>query len=182
MDSLKKNGTWKLAKLPANRTPITNKWIFKVKRGVDGAPDRYKARLVARGFSQRYGIDYCETYSPVAKLDTLRTVLALANQEKLVVHQMDVKTAFLNGTLTEEIFMVQPEGFEQGEGLVCRLEKSIYGLKQASRAWNERFHNFVEQRLKFKRSENDQCLYTRRIGSEKLIIVLYVDDILIAVR
>lgn len=155
MDSLLKNKTWKLMKLPEGRKTVYNKWVFKVKHRVDGAPDRYKARLVARGFSQKYGIDYSETYSPVAKLDTLRTVLAFANQKGMVVHQMDVKTAFLNGSLSEELYMDQAEGFEHGKGLVCRLEKSIYGLKQASRAWNDRFHSFVSGRLKFQRSKND---------------------------
>lgn len=180
MKSLTKNGTWTLAKLPDGRAPVSCKWVFAVKRGLDGDRVRYKARLVARGFSQRKGFDYGETYSPVAKLDTLRTVLAVANREKLVVHQMDVRTAFLNGTLEEEIFMTQPEGFEEGTDLVCRLKKSLYGLKQASRAWNERFNNFVVDRLKFERSLNDQCLYTRKDERQTLIIVLYVDDIVIA--
>lgn len=176
--SLRKNQTWTLTKLPEGRTPITNKWVFKIKRGINAKPDRYKARLVARGFSQRYGLDYSETYSPVAKLDTLRAVLALANQERMFVHQMDVRTAFLNGLLTEQIFMDQPEGFETGD-LVCRLNKSIYGLKQASRTWNARFDEFVQGRLKFTRSTNDQCLYIRRFGDEVVIIVLYVDDVLV---
>lgn len=180
MASLRKNNTWVLTKLPKNRTPVTCKWVFRVKRDVDGKPDRYKARLVARGFSQRRGFDYGETYSPVDKLDTLRTVLAIANQENMIVHQMDVKTAFLNGELTEEIFMVQPEGYEAGENMVCQLKKCLYGLKQASRAWNQRFHNLVETRLKFERSRNDQCLYVWKPDKGIVFMLIYVDDIVIA--
>lgn len=178
MDSLTRNRTWTLTELPAGRKPISCKWIFKVKPGANGEPDRYKARLVARGFTQRYGYDYTETYAPVARLNTLRAVLAVANQQRLLVHQMDVRTAFLNGQLKEEIYMVQPEGFQQGNGLVCRLNRSIYGLKQASRAWNDRFHQFVTS-IGFKRSDNDPCLYIRSSGGEKVFLILYVDDILI---
>lgn len=180
MDSLSKNKTWHLEKLPPGRSAVTNKWVFRIKRGLNGEPDRYKARLVARGFSQKFGFDYTETYSPVAKLDTLRTVLALANHKNMVVHQMDVATAFLNGKLDEEIYMVQPEGFERGDGLVCRLDKSLYGLKQASKAWNDRFHGFIVERLGFTRSANDQCLYLKQIGKETVILVIYVDDVVLA--
>lgn len=179
MDSLKRNNTWTLTRLPEGRTAITCKWVFRVKHGSGEAGDRYKARLVARGFSQKRGFDYSETYSPVAKLDTLRAVLVLANKERMHLHQMDVKTAFLNGELNEEIYMAQPDGFEQGKGLVCRLNRSLYGLKQASRAWNERFHTFIVK-MGFVRSENDQCLYVRGEGKNKVIVVLYVDDILMA--
>lgn len=181
MKSHEQNNTWTLCELPEGRKPITCKWVFKVKKGEDGAPDRYKARLVARGFTQRYGYDYAETYAPVARMDTVRAVLSVANQERLQVHQLDVKTAFLNGTIQEEIYMVPPEGLVQGSKLVCRLNRALYGLKQASRAWNERFHQFVT-RLGFKRSENDQCLYVRTTNGERLLLVLYVDDILIAGR
>lgn len=178
MTALEKNNTWSLTKIPEGRVPITCKWVFRLKRDEDGGENCYKARLVARGFTQRYGFDYAETYSPVAKLDTLRAVLAVANHEKMAVHQMDVKTAFLNGTIAEEIYMVQPEGFEKGKGLVCRLNRSLYGLKQASRAWNERFHVFVEK-LGFKRGASDQCLYVKRTKTGLLFLVIYVDDILI---
>lgn len=147
MDSQSRNGTWRLTKLPPGRTAVTNRWVFQIKRGLNGEPDRYKARLVARGFSQKFGFDYSETYLPVAKLDTLRMVLALANHNKMVVHQMDVSTAFLNGKLDEEIYMVLPEGFDRGGGRVCRLEKSLYGLKQAAKTWNDRFDGFIVQRL-----------------------------------
>lgn len=174
MESLQKNQTWTLVKLPKGKKPISCKWVFKIKPGSDGEPNRYKARLVARGFSQRYGFDYTETYAPVARLDTLRTILAVANHQRMIVHQMDVKCAFLNGRIDEEIFMSLPEGFQQGNDTVCRLNRSIYGLKQASRAWNERFHKFVTG-IGFRRSDNDPCLYVR----DGVYIILYVDDILI---
>ena len=118
------------------RVPITCKWLFKIKQNEANGEQHYKARIVARGFSQKAGFDYGETYSPVARLDTVRTVLSIANEQMIIIHQMDVKTAFLNGQLEEEIFMIPPEGFEIGKNLVCRLNRSLYGLKQASRAWN----------------------------------------------
>lgn len=177
--SLKRNNTWTLVKKPEGRSVVSCKWVFRMKRGEAGKPEKYKARLVARGFSQKRCFDYSETYSPVAKMDTLRTVLALANQNGMHIHQMDVKTAFLNGDLVEEIFMTQPDGFEQGKGLVCKLNRALYGLKQASRAWNDKFNRFMEK-LGFVRSANDQCLYILGSREEQVILVLYVDDILIS--
>lgn len=178
INALKRNHTWDLVELPAGRKPISCKWVFKIKRNDDGSEGQYKARLVARGFTQRQGFDYSETYSPTARLDTLRTVLAVANHERMCIHQMDVKSAFLNGSITEEIFMTQPEGFDEGNGLVCRLNRSLYGLKQASRAWNERFHVFVEK-LGFRRSTSDKCLYIRESGGQRLFLIIYVDDVLL---
>lgn len=179
MDSLTKNDTWTMAKLPEGRKPISCKWVFKVKRSNDGGADRYKARLVARGFSQRHGFDYSETYSPVAKLDTIRAVLAVANQERWHIHQMDVRTAFLNGKITEEIYMTPPEGYKHNSGLVCRLNRALYGLKQSSRAWNQRFDQFMQE-LGYRRSTNDPCLYVKGSGSTLIVLILYVDDILVA--
>lgn len=179
--SHEKNGTWTLCKLPKGRKPVSCKWVFRIKRNEDGSVDRYKARLVARGFSQRFGYDYTDTYAPVARLDTVRTVLAVANQERLEVHQMDVKTAFLNGILREEIYMTLPEGVDGGPDVVCKLNRALYGLKQASKAWNERFHELVTN-LRFQRSENDRCLYVRGKDESKLFLLLYVDDILIISR
>lgn len=181
MNAHRKNGTWKLCKLPQGRKPVSCKWVFKLKHGENGDPDRYKARLVARGFSQRYGYDYMETYAPVATMNTVRTVLAVANQERFEIHQMDVKTAFLNGYLQEEIYMTLPEGLDGEPGDVCRLERSLYGLKQASRAWNERFHQYVVK-LGFRQSENDRCLYVRGNNEKRVLLLLYVDDILIVCR
>ncbi|KXJ72078.1 hypothetical protein RP20_CCG018998 [Aedes albopictus] len=122
LDSLHRNNTWDLVKLPEGRRAVSCKWVFRIKPGNGDEPDKYKARLVARGFSQRRGFDYNETYSPVARVDTLRTLLAVANKERMEIHQMDVQSAFLNGDLSEEIYMSQPEGYEVGNGLVCRLK------------------------------------------------------------
>ncbi|KAL4376734.1 hypothetical protein GQ457_02G021410 [Hibiscus cannabinus] len=137
MNSMKNNEVWDLVSLPDGVKAIGCKWVFKTKKDSKGNIERYKARLIAKGFTQREGIDYTETFNPVSKKDSLRIVLALVAQFDLELQQMDVKTAFLNGDLEEEVYMKQPEGFfsSDGENLVCKLKKSIYGLKQASRQW-----------------------------------------------
>lgn len=132
---------------------------------------------MARGFSQRKGFDYQETYSPVVKLITVCILLAIATQKDLHIHQMDVKSAFLNGDLNEEIYMRQPEGFVQGDN-VCLLLKSLYGLKQSARKWYERFHEFI-RKLGFIRSEYDYCLYYKVIEGSVTYLLLYVDDLLL---
>ena len=128
--SLKKHEVWKLVELPEGRKAVGCKWVYKLKHDEDGNIERYKARLVAQGFSQKEGIDYDETFSPVVRFESIRTVIALAAQFGLKLHQMDVKTAFLNGELKEKIYMKQPAGYvvEGKEGLVCLLHKSLYGL------------------------------------------------------
>ena len=177
MESLIRNETWTLMELPKNRKVVDCKWVFKRKRNEMGQQTNYKARLVARGFTQRHGFDFDETYAPVARITTLRVLLSLAVQRNSHIHQMDVKTAFLNGKLNEEIYMRQPEGFVEGE-LVCKLNKSLYGLKQASRMWNQRFHEVITK-MEFKRSDYDQCLYMRTSGSKILFLLLYVDDLIL---
>ncbi|GFW87114.1 retrovirus-related Pol polyprotein from transposon TNT 1-94 [Trichonephila clavipes] len=151
----------------------------KLKINPDGSINKYKARLVARGFSQYQGIDYSETYSPVTKLGTIRTVLSIAAEERMHLTQFDVSTTFLYGDLEETIFMKQPEGFKDGSGRVCKLKRSLYGLKQSPRCWNKCFGQFLTD-LGFKASEADPCLYIRERKGRKLLIVLYVDDGLIA--
>ena len=125
------HNTWELVPLPQGRKLVGSKWVFKIKENVDGSIERYKARIVAQGFSQKPHLDYTETFAPVTKFASLRSILAIAAIEDLEVHHMDVSSAFLNGDLEEDIYMVQPEGFvEPGkEHLVCRLKKSLYGLK-----------------------------------------------------
>ena len=129
------NDTWDLVELPEGRTAVGCKWVFKVKHNGEGKVVRFKSRLVAKGYSQRHGIDFEETFSPVVRFSSIRTLLALAMQKDMIVHQMDVVTAFLNGELDEEIYMQQPDGYQVSgkENLVCRLKKSLYGLKQAPR-------------------------------------------------
>jgi hypothetical protein len=176
IDALAKNGTWDLVDLPPGRKAVKSKWVFKLK-----ADGRYRARLVAKGFTQIPGIDFDETFSPVARFESLRLLLALAALEDWEIHQLDVKSAFLNGVLDEEIYMEQPQGFivEGQESKVCRLHKAIYGLKQASRAWNLQFHGVLLE-LGFTRTYSDAGIYVyehkdKSIGP--IFIILYVDDI-----
>ena len=177
MDALSKNGTWELVDLPPSRKAVKSKWVFKLK-----ADGRFRARLVAKGFTQVPGIDFDETFSPVARFESLRLLLALAALEDWEIHQMDVKSAFLNGVLDEEIYMEQPQGFivTGQETKVCRLKKAIYGLKQASRAWNLQFHGVLST-LGFKRTHADAGIYVchQHGGVGLLVVVLYVDDITI---
>jgi len=164
-----------LTDLPKGCKPISSKWIFKKKLRADGSIDKYKARLVIRRFDQRKAIDYFDTYSPVTKIATIRALIALATIFNLVVHQMDVKTAFLNGDLEEEIYMTQPEGQENN---VYRLRKSLYGLKQAPKQWHEKFDSSLVQNG-FIVILSDSCGYSKMIDSDCVLICLYVDDMLI---
>ncbi|RVW13581.1 Retrovirus-related Pol polyprotein from transposon TNT 1-94 [Vitis vinifera] len=181
MKSMKDNGVWDLVELPKSVKPIGCKWIFKTKRDSKGNIVRYKARLVAKGFTQKEGIDYKETFSPVSSKDSFRIIMTLVAHYDLELHQMDVKTAFLNGNIDETIYMVQPENFESNESkqLVCRLKRSIYGLKQASRQWYRKFDQMITS-FGFKENTVDQCIYLKFSGSKFIILVLYVDDILLA--
>ena len=179
--SLIENKTWELVKLPERKKAIGCKWIFRVKYDGDGKVNRFKGRLVAQGYSQRYGIDYEETFSPVARFSSIRTILAYAAERGMLVHQMDVITAFLNGDLKEEIYMEQPPGFVQEgkENLVCKLNKSLYGLKQSPRCWNEKFTSHMKS-LGFKESTADPCVFTRINKRGKVeVIAVYVDDLIL---
>ncbi|CAL9011160.1 unnamed protein product [Prunus brigantina] len=181
LQSMSKNGVWKLVALPQGCKPIGCKWVYKTKRDSKGQIDRYKARLVAKGFTQQEGVDYNETFSPVSTKDSLRVIMALVAHFDLHLHQMDVKTAFLNGNLIEEIYMKQPDGFIQKgeEELVCRLQKSIYGLKQASRQWYLKFDEVVKSQG-FIDNPLDECIYLKFHGRHYIFMLLYVDDILLA--
>jgi hypothetical protein len=145
--------------VPLGRNAIDNKWVFKVKANPDGSVDRFKARLVARGFSQRAGVDYSETVSPVVKLSTLRTFLAIVAKRNMHMHSADIETTFPNADLQEEIYMRQPRGAEDGTARVMRLLKSIYGLKQASREWYKLFYHTLSS-LGVTRATFDTSLYT----------------------
>lgn len=178
--SLEANDVWDLVELPKDRKAVGSKWVFKLKVDADGSVERYKARLVAQGFSQKLGLDYDETFSPVVRFESVRTVIALAVQNGLKLHQLDVTTAFLNGELQEEVYMKQPECFvaKGQEHLVCRLKRSIYGLKQSPRCWNSALHSQLKK-MGFVQTASDPCLYISSEG-EMLIVAVYVDDILVA--
>jgi len=181
MNSIKSNEVWDLVELLNGAKAIGCKWVFKTKKDSLGNIERYKARLVAKGFTQKEGIDYTETFSPVSKKDSLRVIMALVAHFDLELQQMDVKTTFLNGDLEEEVYMKQPEGFpsSDGEQLVCKLKKSLYGLKQASHQWYLKFHNVISS-FGFVENIMDQCIYLKVSGSKICFLVLYVDDILLA--
>ncbi|GJY41386.1 retrovirus-related pol polyprotein from transposon TNT 1-94 [Tanacetum coccineum] len=177
MDSILGNQTWELAELPKGVRPIGSKWVFKKKLNPDGLISAFKARLVAKGYRQKEGIDYFDTYAPFARISSIRTLIAV---KRLYIHQMDVKTTFLNGYLNEEVYMEQPEGFMiQGqENKVCRLVKSLYGLKQAPKQWHERFDTTVTS-FGFQHNSADRCIYTKSTKEYTVVICLYVDDMLI---
>lgn len=179
-DSLMANGTWELAPLPKDRKSVGCKWVFRTKKDASGQVVRHKARLVAKGYSQVAGVDFLETFAPVAKFTTIRCILALGAAMDLEIHQMDVKTAFLNGELEEDIYMDQPQGFGQDglEHLVCKLKKSLYGLKQSPRTWYQRIDSFFTKEG-FTRSQADHSLYIKQTGEYLLIVLIYVDDLII---
>lgn len=168
--SLVENGTWSLVKLPNDRTPIGCKWVYRKKEDETGNVSRFKARLVAQGFRQRQGIDYDTVFAPVATHNTLRILLTIAGYKQMMVHHVDVKSAYLNGQLKEEIYMYQPKGFvvPGKEHLVCKLQRSLYGLKQAARVWNETIHALLLE-LGFMQSSADPCLYTKKLTGGRMM-------------
>ncbi|KAK1663679.1 hypothetical protein QYE76_051838 [Lolium multiflorum] len=180
MGSMYDNKVWTLVDLPDSRKAVENKWIFKRKTDADGNITVYKARLVAKGFRQIQGVDYDETFSPVVKLKSVRILLAIAAFFDYEIWQMDVKTAFLNGDIEEELYMVQPKGFVDPKNAdkVCKLQRSIYGLKQASRSWNRRFDKVIKD-FGFIQCHGEACIYKKVSGSSVAFLILYVDDILL---
>ena len=182
INSLHQHNVWDLVECPKGCKPVGSKWVFKVKTNADGSTERFKARLVAQGYTQKVGLDYDETFSPVVRSESIRSVISLACKEGLKLHQMDVTTAFLNSELDQVIYMKQPEGFaaDGQEHLVCRLKKSLYGLKQSSRCWNQ----VLDAQLKgmgFQQSQSDPCVYTSKKDG-LFIIAVYVDDILLCAK
>lgn len=182
MDALQRNHTWDLVPLPSGVKPVGCRWVYTLKFLADGTIDRHKARLVAKGFTQVPGRDFGATFAPVAKLTTVRLIISLAAEYSWPLHQLDVKNAFLHGDLDEIIYMDTPPGFRgEGEyaGKVCRLRKSLYGLKQSPRAWFSRFSDVVVH-LGFTRCHSDHTCFIRRNTSGQCVILLvYVDDIII---
>ena len=181
LDSIKDNDTYSLVPLPAGRHAIGCKWVFKIKRHADGSVERYKARLVAKGYSQLYGIDFTETFAPVVRFSSLRAILAIAAAADYEIHQMDVKTAFLNGDLDEDIYMQQPDGYradgDQAD-YVWKLNKSLYGLRQAGRAWNKKMDIALVE-FGFHALHSDCCVYIKRAGRTVMFVLVYVDDLLL---
>ncbi len=180
--SLMENETWTLEELPPGVKPIPVKWVFKLKTASNGGIERYKARLVAKGFAQREGIDYDEVFAPVSKYATLRTLLAFVAADDLELHQLDIKTAFLNGDIDEDIYLKQPPGYEEGtSNLVCHLRRALYGLRQAPRQWHARLKKELEG-LGFTESEADPGLFIYNDKHDTIYLLVYVDDLLVAAK
>ncbi|CAB4023506.1 Hypothetical predicted protein [Paramuricea clavata] len=182
--SLLENDTWELVPPCDDQNVVGSRWVLKVKRKEDGSIDRFKARVVAQGYSQTKGADYDEVFSSVARHTTLRTLLALANEYDLEVHQMDVRTAFLNGDIDCDIYMEQPEGFVDPDkpDYLCKLQKSIYGLKQSARCWNDTLDGYLKSRG-YRKSGADGCIYVKSVKKDGgrisfVILGVYMDDII----
>ncbi|RVE41367.1 hypothetical protein evm_013983 [Chilo suppressalis] len=175
-DSLLANKVWRLVDRPTDKHVVKCKWVYKRKHDSSGKYDKYKARLVAKCFTQTNGIDYCETFSPVVWHSTLRLLFSLANEYDLQIDHIDINTAFLNGELKETIYIEQPPGFGVGDDRVCLLLKGIYGLKQASRIWNQKVHTLLSNNG-YSQSKCKPCVYIKKYNNNNLIMVaLYVDD------
>lgn len=180
MASLQSHDTWELVQLPEGSNVVGCKWVYNLKYDESNEIQRFKARLVAQGCTQRYGIDYSETFAPVARNTTLRVLLSIAGREKMDVYHVDVKTAFLHGELDETIYMKQPPGYATDDRReVCKLNKSIYGLKQSARTWNQAIHAVLIE-SGCQQSQVDHCLYSKTIDGGKCYIITYVDDVIIA--
>lgn len=177
LQSHEDNNTWSIIE-HTNQKTITSKWVFCIKRNIDGSIDRYKARLCARGFAQVKDIDYKETFSPTVRYNSIRVLLSIAAKEKYEIEQFDVKTAFLYGELTEDVYMEIPEGVKVRPGNICKLNKSLYGLKQSSRCWNKKFTSFLLT-YGFEMCQSDNCIFVGSFHDCKVILILYVDDALL---
>jgi hypothetical protein len=180
LEAIVKNNTWEFSELSKDHKAIGLKWMFKVKRDLARNIVKHKARLVVKGYAQVHGVYYDEVFSPVARMETVRLLLALAAQGEWEVHHMDVKSAFLNGDLKEDVYVQQPPGFvdPRAPRRVLKLKKALYGLKQALRAWNDRL-DLELSRLGFRKSVEENVVYKRGSGRSLLLVGVYVDDLVI---
>ena len=181
LEALQKNSTWDLIHKPIGKKTVGYRWVFTVKLKADGSIDRYKARLVAKGYTQRYGIDYEETFAPVAKINTVRILISLAATKDWPLRQFDVKNAFLNGNLEEEVYMDMPPEVKCRPcdvGKVCKLKKSLYGLKQSPRAWFGRFSKSMKT-FGYRQSNSDHTLFIKRNQGKITALIVYVDDMIV---
>lgn len=180
MKALARNHIWEKCQLPEGKKPIGCRWVFTIKRRPDGTIERYKARLVAKRYTQIYGVDYSETFSPVAKMDIVRVLLSIAANKDWPLHQFDVTNAFLHGELKKEVYMEIPPGIfdEFGDGEVCRLKKTLYGLKQSPRAWFGIFTDAMKK-FEYRQSNADHTLFTKKRGEKITCLLIYVDDMII---
>ena len=177
--AIHRNNTWEVIELLEGNQPIGVKWVFQKKMNSQGKIERYKARLVAKGYKQKAGIDYDEVFAPVARMETIRLLIFQAAQFKWPIFQMDVKSAFLNGVLEEEVYLEQPPGYMKIEEdkKVLKLKKAFYGLKQAPRAWTTRIDTYFKENG-YKQCPHEHALYTKKSGGNVILVALYVDDLI----
>ena len=181
LHALEKNRTWEYTKLPTGKKLVGCKWVFTVKHNADESINWFKARLVAKGFTKSYGVDYEETFASVAKLNSIQVLLSLAANLDWPLQQLDIKNAFLNSELEEEVYMEVPPGLDTQKsfGKVCKLRKSLYGLKQSPRAWFDRLTRVVK-RLGFLQCQTDHTMFIKSSSEGKrTILIVYVDDIIL---
>jgi hypothetical protein len=179
LNNFKRNEVWELVERPKDHNVIGTRWVFRNKQDQDGIVVRNKARLVAQCYTQIEGLDFGETYAPVARLEAIRILLAYAYAHNIKLYQMDVKSAFLNGYIQEEVYVEQPPGFEDDKkhNHVYKLKKALYGLKQAPRAWYERLRDFLLSK-EFVMGKVNTTLFTKKIGKDFFVLQIYVDDII----
>ena len=176
--ALWEKGVYEWVSKPTHKKTLPARWVFKIKRDEKGSIEKYKARLVAKGFMQKAGVDYDDVFAPASSHVTLRLLLSIAAQKTYDVHQLDVKTAFLNGELDEEVYLEPPEGATDVQGRVWRLKKALYGLKQAAQAWHMKLKASLAK-IRLYASEADPCLFLGKIHGEATYILIHVDDALI---
>ncbi|KAL6220334.1 hypothetical protein ACLB2K_008090 [Fragaria x ananassa] len=178
--ALNENKTWSVVRIHKGKKVVGSIWVYKTKFRSDESVDKHKARLVARGFTQTYGVDYKETFAPVTKMSIVRVLLSIAVNHSWPLYQMDVKNVFLHGDLEEEVYMKLPPAHSQSHDpdAMCRLHKAIYGLQQSPRAWYAKLSSVLEE-VGFRRSNVDSSLFVQIGSTSKLVVFIYVDDLIV---